>query len=117
MDQRTISRAKVLESFGASDGEVPEILAYNENRFAPLGSDVPQFPLPDEPFVAAWDQYAREVREARGIAPLAKYLVQLQLPVQHGVTGSPDYIPATRREGKDAGLARPLRPSLTAPPP
>src|SRR5258707_12643955 len=86
MDQRTISRAKVLESFGASDGEVPEILAYNENRFAPLGSDVPQFPLPDEPFVAAWDQYAREVREARGIAPLAKYLVQLQLPVQHGVS-------------------------------
>ena len=56
-----------LLSLGASESEVNELLKYNENVFhlsAITGTSA--YPLPDEPFVSAWEQYAVEALK-RGV--------------------------------------------------
>jgi hypothetical protein len=59
----------------------------------------PRYPLPDEPFVAAWEEYAREA-EATGVGVavcLRRVLVQLRFPIAPGVSESASYRAATRR--------------------
>jgi hypothetical protein len=90
-------RRDVLASFGADTEIVDEILCYNQNRFDDAQIDVSRFPWPDESFVPVWRQYAREVEEAGDITPLARYLVQLQFPIEAGISENPDYVAATRR--------------------
>lgn len=92
------SSANALGAFGASPGEVEELLAYNENRFD-LGALAPGacFPLPDEPFVAAWEGYAAEGRERGVFAVLRDKLPQLRFPIREGMGESEAYRAATRR--------------------
>jgi hypothetical protein len=85
----------VLENLGADQVQVDELLSYNQTFFQP--SDLVQFPLPDEPFVSVWDNYALEVEQAANIGVLAKYLVQLRFPVRTGMSQNADYLAATRR--------------------
>ena len=95
-ENRTPFREHVLASFGASPPERAELLAYNENVFS-LALDAWDFPLQDEPFVAAWRQYARVTEDANSILPLANYLPQMQFPIQAGISQSPEYVAATRQ--------------------
>jgi len=95
MDARLDLRRDVLASFGAGGGVAEELLGYTENHFQPSMLDASQFPLADEPFVASWEEYAREASAQGSILPLSKYLVQLQFPIQTGMSGSPEYRAAT----------------------
>ena len=97
MDELEKFRASVLASFGAEDGDLAELLEYNRNHFDLKHASGRHFPFPDEPFVAVWDDYARKVLEAGSIALLASYLVQLQFPIQAGISESPAYIACTRQ--------------------
>lgn len=104
-------REEVLRGHGAGDAEVAELLAYNDNAFRLEGAPGPDaFPLPDEPFVAAWEGYAAE-SERKGVLPvLREHLVQLRFPVRAGISGTQEYAAATRRgvlpdADVDGGLA------------
>lgn len=92
----------MLASFGATADVAEELLHYTDNRFDHSAIHAYSFPCPDEPFVAAWEQYARETDRAGSLALLSRYLVQLRFPIQSGISQTPDYIDATRR-GIDYG--------------
>jgi hypothetical protein len=91
-------RALQLVSFGASTGEVEELLAYNENVFDldALTSKV-RLPLPDEPFVAFWAEAERAARTRGAFAVLREHLPQLRFPIRAGISETADYRAATRR--------------------
>jgi hypothetical protein len=90
------ARARVLRDLGASESEVDELLRYNENAFR-VPDPLPPFPLRDEPFVDAWEEYAREAA-ARGVFPVLRdALVQLRFPVAPGISATDAYQAAIRR--------------------
>lgn len=91
-------QADTLSAFGASPGEIKELLRYNENVFdlSALGSGV-ELPLPDEPFVAVWEQWVEEARERGAFAVLSEHLPQLRFPIREGISGSEAYRAATLR--------------------
>ena len=81
MGQKTF-RSRVLDELGASPSEKNELLAYNENRFD--NSDftkTSEFPLPDEPFLSAWEGYEREAEKNGAFETLKGRLTQLSFPV------------------------------------
>jgi len=84
---------------------VEELLAYNESRFD-LSALVPgiTFPLPDEPFVAAWEGYAAEARERGVFAVLRERLPQLAFPIREGIGETAEYHAATRQGVPPADL-------------
>jgi hypothetical protein len=106
-------QAAVLADHGAAPSEVEELLRYNENRFSlAAGGTSPAvavapvaLPLPDEPFVRAWEAYAAEARQAGAGVVLRRVLPQLRFPIRAGISGSPDYRAATRRGEPPDGLA------------
>jgi hypothetical protein len=75
-----------------------ELLHYNRNVFAqnPLISS-PSFPLAAEPHVAAWETYLAEAEVFGVFEVLRSRLVQLQFPVQSGISETPAYRAATRK--------------------
>ena len=91
---------ETLRSFGAIGSQVEELHAYNRAVCIPADSPLPQCPLPDEPFVEAWRQYAAECAITGNILPLRKYLVQLNFPIEAGIGSRSDYQAATRA-GRD----------------
>lgn len=94
-------QAELLADLGASPEEARELLAYNENVFdlKALGPET-RFPLPDEPFVAFWEERVRESRD-RGpggaFAVLREHLPQLAFPIRQGISETEPYRAATRR--------------------
>ncbi|HEX8271370.1 MAG TPA: hypothetical protein VF615_01890 [Longimicrobiaceae bacterium] len=91
------ARAEVLRAHGATAAEAEELLAYTEPAFRVPDDPGGPFPLPDEPWVAAWEGYAAEA-EARGAWPvLRERLVQLRFPVAEGISATEAYRAATRR--------------------
>lgn len=108
----TRARRQILRSFGAGEVEAEELLRYNENVFDRTGLVGTAFPLPDEPFVNAWEHYVEEVHAACSILPLQKYLVQLRFPVQEGMSSDPEYLAAVKTGegvGTFIGQGLPLR--------
>ena len=92
-----MSRMLQLEALGASPAEAKELLAYNENVFdlGALTSEV-RFPLPDEPFVAFWEDVEREARTRGAFAVLRERLPQLRFPIRAGISETEPYRAATR---------------------
>ena len=91
-------RKDVLVSLGAGSSEIDELTAYNQNIFDHAGVRAPlTFPLPDEPFAAAWERYLAEAGEKGVFACLKERLVQLCFPIQEGISQTEDYKSATRR--------------------
>ncbi len=94
---RRDARAEVLRAHGATPAETEELLAYTEPAFR-VPDELPgPFPLPDEPFVAAWEGYAAEAEERGAWPVLREKLVQLRFPVAAGVSATDAYRAATRR--------------------
>jgi len=93
-----MSRMLQLEALGASHAEAGELLAYNENVFdlGALTSEV-RFPLPDEPFVAFWEDVEREAQTRGAFAVLRERLPQLRFPIRAGISETEPYRAATRR--------------------
>lgn len=94
--------AGVLGSFGATPDQIQELLAYNDNVFdlsalGPGPGHETSLPLPDEPFVAAWEGYAAEAAERGVFATLRDRLPQLRFPIRKGISETPAYREATRR--------------------
>ena len=90
--------ARALSGFGASPAEVDELLRYNENVFDLAGlAPGTTLPLPDEPFVAFWEQLASEARQRGAFAVLRENLPQLRFPVRAGISQTEGYQAATRR--------------------
>ncbi|HEX8391721.1 MAG TPA: hypothetical protein VF665_05110 [Longimicrobium sp.] len=89
-------RAAVLAAHGARGAEVGELLAYSENAFVPAEGDT-EWPLADEPFVAAWDGYAARAAGEGAAAVLGEVLPQLRFPIQDGMAAEDGYRAATLR--------------------
>lgn len=108
MTRRAASRARVLAAFGADATLSAELVAYDAHGLgdAPIPADI-AFPLDDEPFVDVWREYARDVT-ASGFGALASRLVQLQFPIEEGISQRDDYVAATR-----AGASAAAMPSAT----
>ncbi|MCG9966572.1 hypothetical protein L9W92_00680 [Pelotomaculum terephthalicicum JT] len=60
-----------------------------------------EIPLTDELFVADWEEYIKDIPRLGALAVLQKKLVQLNFPVEAGMSKNSDYQLATRR-GMDA---------------
>lgn len=96
MTSRRDFRVSVLRAHGAGPEEVEELLAYTESPFRPP-DEPPEIPLPDEPFVAAWEAYAAEAGETGVWECLRSRLPQLKFPVEEGISDTEAYHAATRR--------------------
>ena len=95
-------RRQLLQAFGASGATLDALLAYNLNPFATDGFGA--LPLPDEPHLTAWDDYLQDARSSGVFDALAARLVQLQFPIQAGISQTETYRAATRRgRPPDAG--------------
>lgn len=94
-----------LASLGASEQEILELINYNITFFRrdDLAGDI-SLPLPDEPFVKAWEGYAMEAWEKGGFNTLHEKLVQLSFPVREGISGEDNYRAATLRGLPVAGM-------------
>lgn len=89
---RTEFRRKVLGAFGAGNSVQDELLSYNESAFDNDSIDFPlELPLPDEPFVPAWERYCAEAEQGRIFEYLRGRLVQLKLPIRAGISSSETY--------------------------
>lgn len=105
-------RSAVWRSLGATPEQTRELLEYARTEFD-LARAPASFPLPDEPFVAAWTGYVEEAGRVGVWACLRDRLVQLRFPIEPGVSESPAYQAATRRgvwpapESRGLELARP----------
>ena len=80
-------RRSILIGLGASAPIADEVLAYNENVFQ--SSALRGVPA-DEPFVEVWRAY-------RTLEDLRSALIQLNFPIQAGISGTDEYLRATRR--------------------
>lgn len=90
----TIHRATILSKFGATLAQIDELLAYNNNNFTYLQS---HHQLASEPHLATWRNYL-EIAETQGVFnTLKSQLVQLQFPIQHGISELENYRAVTRK--------------------
>ena len=87
-----------MRCLGASESATAELLEYNENPFRQqIDSVEEQFPLADEPQVEAWRDYLEEAKQSGIFRTLQNKLVQLQFPIQKGISTSREYLDATRK--------------------
>lgn len=85
-------RAQVLESFGAQADVLQELLAYNRNTFQRLPEfDNAAYPLPDEAFASAWEEYLQRAQDLGTLAVLKTCLRHLNFPIQQGISQNPLY--------------------------
>jgi hypothetical protein len=92
------TRKQILKQFGASEEVCDELLAYNTNVFDHSMIEAEeQFPFEDEPFVPFWQAYAEEARQIGVVAALRKRLVQLNFPIQEGISATEEYQQAVRK--------------------
>lgn len=101
-------RASILDFYGASHGEKEELLAYNHNVFdrscitnmgqVRTGHAVSLTTcLAPEAHVSAWEEYAIAARTVGTFEALKQRLVQLQFPIESGISQTKPYIYATRK--------------------
>ncbi|MEH2072563.1 MAG: hypothetical protein V7K47_31180 [Nostoc sp.] len=91
-------RASILASYGANPQQTQELLAYNQNVFDHTSLKVPlKFPLPSEPHIAAWEEYATTGKDIGAFEALRRVLVQLRFPILEGISQTEAYRSATRK--------------------
>jgi hypothetical protein len=97
MDRLTF-RKRLLKNFGATDSEVAELLTYNTNIFDHSALEAGlSLPFEDELFVPFWEDYAKEARSIGVFEALKKRLIQLNFPIEAGISEIKDYKQAVRR--------------------
>jgi uncharacterized protein DUF7005 len=98
-------RAAILRAFGAGAATVEELLAYDRGELATAPIDPAcRFPLPSESFADTWRRYQARTA-ASGFLALSDELVQLQFPIEDGISARDDYVAATR-QGRSTGTGR-----------
>jgi uncharacterized protein DUF7005 len=99
-------REAILATCGATCAEIQELSHYNENLFDHTrNASMATVPLPDEPFVSAWHDYATDAKEVGAFVALQKRLPQLRFPVGPHIGETKDYRAATRRGASTEGMA------------
>lgn len=112
-------RADRLRAAGASGGVLEELLRYDTPLLpANAVAAAAEAHYPDEPFLAVWEEYARDAEERGAVAVLAARLPQMRFPVRAGVSATDEYRAATRRgepppEGEGPAFANPKTVTLT----
>jgi hypothetical protein len=89
-------RAQLLFEQGATVKQAAELLDYTPVLDASRVTLPRQIPLPDEPHLEAWQQYAIEAEESGVFPVLQKRLIQLQFPIGAGISSSEAYQAAIR---------------------
>jgi hypothetical protein len=93
-----VRRTAAVRAQGASATVVNELLAYGASAFDESAlRDPPPLPLADESFVPVWEEYAADARRYGVCESLAHRLVQLNFPIEAGVSEQFTYQAATRR--------------------
>ena len=91
-------RADHLRSAGAEGEVLEELLRYDTPLLAAEAvAEAAAREYPDEPFVTAWEEYARDAGEIGAVRALESRLPQLRFPVRAGVSATEEYRAATRR--------------------
>jgi len=96
-------RTEVLKFYGSSQSETEELLLYNQNAFTHSSIDNTKTLLQvmsavaPEPYVEAWRQYEQEAQVLGVATALRQRLIQLQFPIQAGISETVGYQTATRR--------------------
>lgn len=105
-EKLTAFRAQLLQQYSRDPSVLEALLAYNSNPFRAADSSEPRaatapprgpYPLPAEPHVAVWQEYLQEAESAGVFPVLQRHLVQLQFPIQAGISDRADYRAATRK--------------------
>lgn len=91
-------RKAIFQKFGASREQSEALLDYSNSSFNPSSrkADV-SLPLTDEDHISTWEAYKEESEQEGVVSVLSKYLVQLQFPVQAGISTTEVYRAATRK--------------------
>jgi hypothetical protein len=90
-------RGDRLAAYGANPDQVAELLAYSGPGLVLSENQPLQFPLEPEQHVPTWMQYAAIAQSIGPFATLQQRLVQLQFPIQAGISETAAYRAATRR--------------------
>ena len=108
-----------LHAVGAAGGVLEELLRY-DTPLLPSGAveAASAADYADEPFLAAWEEYARDAAERGAVKALAARLPQMRFPVRAGVSATEEYRAATRRgepppEGEGPSFSNPGAVTLT----
>lgn len=93
------SRYHILEKFTNDRSVINEISEYTENKFttALAGKCLDRLPLPDEPYVAVWNEYLSKTKEHGVFNTLKAQIVQFQFPILEYISQQNAYKLATRR--------------------
>jgi hypothetical protein len=106
LSQKIHCRSHILAEYGAKPEEIEELLVYNQNVFDTTNLPSNQtFPLEAEPHIAAWESYKKQALEVGVFEALRSRLVQLQFPIQSGISQTPAYQAATRKGQSTQGMA------------
>ncbi|MCW5317046.1 hypothetical protein GTQ43_25470 [Nostoc sp. KVJ3] len=89
--------SQFLSALGATQSEISELLTYNENTFNSSELSKYTFPLEAEPHVVAWERYSSQAQDLGVFKALRSALVQLQFPIQAGISQTDNYRVATRK--------------------
>jgi hypothetical protein len=101
----TNRKADLLATYGATAAEIEELLVYNQNNFDTITPPAQQtFPLESEPHLAAWENYYAQAQTIGAFEALRSCLVQLQFPIQAGISQTENYRAATRRGQSTEGM-------------
>lgn len=94
-------RRKVFERFKATTSETEELLRSNAVRENLFSKEIlNKLPLPSEPHLWTWKQYVKEADNSSAWDVLRKKIVQLQFPVQEGMSASQVYKKSIRSCGR-----------------
>ena len=97
--------SQILANYQLNKSEINELLIYNQNHFQTANwQDYVNFPLVDESHISVWQEYAAEAQTKVTYQTLSKYLVQLQFPIQKGISDRPEYRSVTRKGKSTDGL-------------
>lgn len=106
----------LLKELGIEETEKNEILAYNENLFKHRDDlNLDSFPLPDEPFVSAWERYVEEAQYRGDFEILKDRLVQFKFPIEKGISENKNYRAATRKGMSTENMPEAIGLSLECP--
>lgn len=98
-------RSQVLASYGANNRETAELLAYNHNVFD-LGriEDCAGDSLPDRPHLSLWRESLKAGKITGMFQALRSILVQLQFPIQSGISQTKLYRDVTLKGQTNASM-------------
>lgn len=90
-------RAQLLAELGATPEEITQLLDYNQNIFNSTNLSNHNFPLESELHITAWKNYHTQAQTLGTFSVLRSVLVQLQFPIQAGISATENYRAATRK--------------------